>query len=38
MSYIRQYMENARNFASENYLNADGFVDGDTYFAGNANE
>lgn len=38
MSYIRQYMENARNFASENYLNADGFVDGDTYFAGNENE
>lgn len=35
MSYIRQYMENARNFANENYLNADGFVDDDTnYFGG----
>jgi len=35
MSYIRQYMENARNFANENYLNADGFVDSDTtYFTG----
>jgi hypothetical protein len=27
MSYIRQYMQNARNFANENYLNADGFID-----------
>jgi len=36
MSYIRQYMENARNFANENYLNADGFIDDDTnYFSGN---
>jgi len=35
MSYIRQYMQNARNFANENYLNADGFIDDDTnYFAG----
>ncbi len=35
MSYIRQYMENARNFANENYLNADGFIDDDQmYFAG----
>jgi len=35
MSYIRQYMENARNFANENYLNADGFIDDDTnYFSG----
>lgn len=32
MSYIRQYMENARNFANENYLNADGFVDSDTSY------
>jgi hypothetical protein len=45
MSYIRQYMENARNFANENYLNADGFVDddtnyfsGDEYFSGNESE
>jgi hypothetical protein len=30
MSYIRQYMENARNFANENYLNADGFIDDDS--------
>ena len=36
MSYIRQYMENARNFANENYLNADGFIDDDTqFFSGN---
>jgi hypothetical protein len=29
-------MENARNFANENYLNADGFIDDDTnYFSGN---
>jgi hypothetical protein len=36
MSYIRQYMQNARNFANENYLNADGFIDDDTsYFTGN---
>jgi len=36
MSYIRQYMENARNFANESYLNADGFIDDDTnYFSGN---
>ena len=36
MSYIRQYMENARNFANENYLNADGFIDDDQmYFTGN---
>ena len=35
MSYIEQYMQNARNFANENYLNADGFIDDDTnYFAG----
>lgn len=35
MSYIRQYMENARNFANENYLNADGFIDDDSmYFTG----
>jgi len=35
MSYIRQYMQNARNFANENYLNADGFIDDDTsYFTG----
>jgi len=35
MSYIRQYMENARNFANENYLNADGFIDDETsYFTG----
>ncbi len=35
MSYIRQYMNNARNFANENYLNADGFIDDDTsYFTG----
>lgn len=35
MSYIQQYMENARNFANENYLNADGFIDDEmTYFAG----
>jgi hypothetical protein len=28
-------MENARNFANENYLNADGFIDDDTnYFSG----
>lgn len=33
MSYIRQYMQNARNFANENYLNADGFIDDDmSYF------
>ena len=36
MSYIEQYMKNARNFANENYLNADGFIDDDTnYFTGN---
>ena len=36
MSYIRQYMQNARNFANETYLNADGFIDDDTnYFTGN---
>jgi hypothetical protein len=35
MSYIEQYMQNARNFANENYLNADGFIDDDTnYFTG----
>lgn len=34
MSYIRQYMENARNFANESYLNADGFIDDDVHFAG----
>lgn len=35
MSYIKQYMQNARNFANENYLNADGFIDDDTsYFTG----
>jgi len=39
MSYIKQYMQNARNFANENFLNADGFIDhdlrftaGDTFF------
>lgn len=32
MSYIRQYMQNARNFANENYLNADGFIDDDTSY------
>ena len=32
MSYIRQYMENARNFANENYLNADGFIDDDQMY------
>lgn len=37
MSYIEQYMKNARNFANENYLNADGFIDQDTsFFAGTA--
>lgn len=37
MSYIEQYMRNARNFANENYLNADGFIDQDTnFFAGTA--
>jgi hypothetical protein len=31
-------MENARNFANENYLNADGFIDDDTnYFTGGDN-
>lgn len=35
MSYIEQYMQNARNFANETYLNADGFIDDDTnYFTG----
>ena len=35
MSYIRQYMNNARNFANENYLNADGFIDdSSSYFTG----
>ena len=34
MSYIKQYMQNARNFANETYLNADGFVDDDMQFAG----
>jgi hypothetical protein len=34
MSYIRQYMQNARNFANESYLNADGFIDNDMQFAG----
>jgi hypothetical protein len=32
MSYIEQYMRNARNFANENYLNADGFIDDDTNY------
>jgi hypothetical protein len=32
MSYIEQYMKNARNFANENYLNADGFIDDDTNY------
>jgi hypothetical protein len=32
MSYIRQYMQNARNFANESYLNADGFIDDDTSY------
>jgi hypothetical protein len=32
MSYIKQYMQNARNFANENYLNADGFIDDDTSY------
>lgn len=34
MSYIRQYMQNARNFANESYLNADGFIDNDMQFSG----
>lgn len=34
MSYIRQYMQNARNFANESYLNADGFIDDDLQFTG----
>jgi len=34
MSYIRQYMQNARNFANESYLNADGFIDHDMQFTG----
>jgi hypothetical protein len=34
MSYIKQYMQNARNFANESYLNADGFVDDDLQFTG----
>lgn len=34
MSYIKQYMQNARNFANETYLNADGFIDDDMQFAG----
>jgi hypothetical protein len=34
MSYIRQYMQNARNFANESYLNADGFIDSDMQFTG----
>jgi len=34
MSYIRQYMQNARNFANESYLNADGFIDNDMQFTG----
>jgi len=32
MSYIRQYMQNARNFANENYLNADGFLNDDSMY------
>lgn len=32
MSYIKKYMQNARNFANENYLNADGFIDDDLQF------
>lgn len=35
MSYIRQYMQNARNFANESYLNADGFIDDDLQFTAN---
>lgn len=35
MSYIRKYMENARNFANEAYLNADGFIDDDLQFTAN---
>ena len=27
-------MQNARNFANENYLNADGFIDNDLSFTG----
>lgn len=39
MSYIEQYMQNARNFANETYLNADGFIDDDTnYFAGSSDD
>lgn len=34
MSYIRQYMQNARSFANESYLNADGFIDDDLQFTG----
>lgn len=36
MSYIKQYMQNARNFANESYLNADGFFeDNSSYFTAN---
>lgn len=32
MSYIKKYMQDARNFANESYLNADGFIDDDLQF------
>jgi hypothetical protein len=38
MSYIRQYMQNARNFANESYLNADGFIDNDMQFTGTGDD
>lgn len=36
MSYQKQYLQNARNFANESYLNADGFFEDDSsYFTAN---
>lgn len=36
MSYAKQYLQNARNFANETYLNADGFFEDDSaYFTAN---
>jgi len=32
MSYIKKYLNDARNFANERYLNADGFIDDDLQF------
>lgn len=32
MSYIKKYLNDARNFASESYMNADGFIDDDLQF------